>query len=72
VNPKDKSHPCFQNVAQQILTLYSADIQEVDGEPLQISAQEAVNQGVVSSEILTYQLCLADRFMESWEYPEML
>ncbi|MCC7551674.1 MAG: glycine--tRNA ligase [Methanobacterium sp.] len=69
VNPKDKSHPCFQNVAQQILTLYSADIQEVDGEPLQISAQEAVNQGVVSSEILTYQLCLADRFMEELGIP---
>lgn len=70
VNPQDKSHPHFQDVSQQVLTLYPADIQEEEGEPIKITAQEAVKNGVVSSEMLTYQLCLADKFMEELGIPE--
>ncbi|NYB51906.1 MAG: glycine--tRNA ligase [Methanobacteriaceae archaeon] len=69
VNPEDKSHPRFLDVADQILTLYPADIQEKGGEPIKLTAREAVEKGVVSSEILTYQLCLADRFMEELGIP---
>ncbi|EKQ54896.1 MAG: glycyl-tRNA synthetase [Methanobacterium sp. Maddingley MBC34] len=70
VDPRDKTHPNFQNVAQQVLTLYTAEAQEEEGEPIQITAQEAVSEGVVSSQMLTYQLCLADRFMEDLGIPE--
>jgi glycyl-tRNA synthetase len=70
VNPRDKTHPNFQNVVQQVLTLYTAEAQEEEGEPIQITAQEAVSEGVVSSQMLTYQLCLADRFMEDLGIPE--
>lgn len=70
VDPRDKKHPRFEDVAQQALTLYAADAQEEDGEPIQVKAQEAVDKGVVSSEMLTYQLCLADRFMEELGIPE--
>jgi len=70
VDPRDKKHPRFEDVAQQALTLYTADAQEEDGEPIQVKAQEAVDKGVVSSEMLTYQLCLADRFMEELGIPE--
>jgi glycyl-tRNA synthetase, dimeric type len=70
VDPRDKKHPRFKDVTQQVLTLYPADAQEEDGEPIQVTAQEAVDKGVVSSEMLTYQLCLADRFMEELGIPE--
>ncbi|MFA0833628.1 MAG: glycine--tRNA ligase [Methanobacterium formicicum] len=70
VDPRDKTHPNFQNVAQQVLTLFTAPAQEEDGEFIQITAEEAVNKGVISSQMLTYQLCLADRFMEELGIPE--
>ncbi|AUB60200.1 MAG: glycine--tRNA ligase [Methanobacterium sp.] len=70
VDPRDKKHPRFHDVAKQMLTLYPADAQEEDGEPIQVTAQEAVDKGVVSSQMLTYQLCLADRFMEDLGIPE--
>jgi glycyl-tRNA synthetase len=70
VDPRDKTHPNFQNVAPQLLTLYTAEAQEEEGEPIQITAQEAVSEGVVSSQMLTYQLCLADRFMEDLGIPK--
>ncbi|AUB55928.1 MULTISPECIES: glycine--tRNA ligase [Methanobacterium] len=70
VDPRDKKHPRFHDVANQMLTLYPADAQEEDGEPIQVTAQEAVDKGVVSSQMLTYQLCLADRFMEDLGIPE--
>lgn len=70
VNPQNKSHPNFKAVSDQILTLYPAEIQEEEGEPIKLTAQEAVSKGVVSSEILTYQLCLADKFMEELGIPE--
>ncbi|MBI5458231.1 glycine--tRNA ligase [Methanobacterium sp.] len=70
VDPRDKKHPSFQNVAQQVLTLYTAEAQEEEGEPLQITAQEAVSKDVVSSQMLTYQLCLADKFMEDLGIPK--
>ncbi len=70
VDPRDKTHPRFQDVAQQVLTLYTAKSQEEEGESIQITAQEAVSKGVVSSQMLTYQLCLADRFMEDLGIPK--
>lgn len=70
VDPRDKTHPNFQNVAQQVLTLFTAQAQEEEGEFIQITAEEAVNKGVISSQMLTYQLCLADRFMEELGIPE--
>lgn len=70
VDPLNKKHPHFHDVAQQVLTLYPADTQEEEGEPIQFTAQEAVDTGVVSSEMLTYQLCLADQFMEELGIPE--
>lgn len=70
VNPQDKNHPHFEDVAGQTLTLYPADVQEAEGEPIQLTAQEAVSKGIVASEILTYQLCLADKFMNELGIPE--
>ncbi|MEN6329536.1 MAG: glycine--tRNA ligase [Methanobacteriaceae archaeon] len=63
VDPRDKSHPLFSRVADEILTLYPASCQETEEEPIQISARKAVDERVVASELLTYQLCLARRFL---------
>ncbi len=70
VDPHDKTHPRFKDVAEQVLTLYPADIQENDGESIKLTAREAVANGIVSSEMLTYQLCLADKFMNDLGIPE--
>ena len=70
VDPKEKNHPRFKEIESQVLTLYPAEIQEKEGDPIRLTAQEAVQNGIVSSEILTYQLCLADKFMEELGIPE--
>lgn len=69
VDPKNKGHPRFREIESQVLTLYPADIQEKDGEPIKVTAQEAVRKGIVSSEILTYQLCLANKFIKELGIP---
>ncbi|MDP3066310.1 MAG: glycine--tRNA ligase [Methanobacteriaceae archaeon] len=63
VDPRDKSHPNFKAVAGEILTLYPAISQEKGGESIKITAQKAVDNKIVASEMLTYQLCLARRFL---------
>jgi len=63
VDPRDKTHPNFEKVAQEVLTLYPASSQETGGESIKITAQKAVDEKIVASEMLTYQLCLAHRFL---------
>lgn len=70
VNPADKNHPHFAKVEDHTLTLYPANVQESDADAIKLTAREAVDKGIVSSEILTYQLCLADRFMADLGIPE--
>ena len=44
VDPIDKSHPKFQNVSSQKVTLYPSEHQ-IEGKPaLQIALEDAVNQ----------------------------
>jgi glycyl-tRNA synthetase len=63
VDPRDKTHPNFSRVADELLTLYPASCQEEEGEAIQITARKAVDDNMVASELLTYQLCLARRFL---------
>ncbi len=63
VDPRDKSHPHFSRVADELLTLYPASCQEAGDESIQVSARKAVEEKVVASELLTYQLCLARSFL---------
>ncbi len=69
VDPSIKSHPKFNNFADDILTLFSAENQINKGELEKISAKKAVDDGIISSEILTYQLCLAARFLSDLGIP---
>lgn len=70
VNPSDKRHRRFNEVADQELTLYSAKNQ-MDGEdPVKVAAGEAVETGLVSSQMHAYQLCLAERFLSELGIPD--
>jgi glycyl-tRNA synthetase len=69
VDPSIKTHPKFNNFAEDILTLFSAEQQMSSRELEKISAKTAVEKGIVSSEILTYQLCLAARFLSDLGIP---
>ena len=44
VDPTDKSHPKFENVSSQKVTLYPSENQIEGNPPLNISLEDAVNQ----------------------------
>jgi glycyl-tRNA synthetase len=69
VDPVDKSHPKFCEVADDILHLYSADRQSNGEHMVKMSAVDALESGTISSEMLTYQLCLAGRFLKDLGIP---
>jgi glycyl-tRNA synthetase len=70
VNPKDKSHPKFSQITSEKLTLYPANSQMESKDPLKITAQEALDQGTVSSQMLIYQLYLAQKFLRELGIPD--
>ena len=70
VDPTDKTSPKFSKIANEKLYLSSQDVQENNKEPLDITAQEALDQGIVSSEILIYQLYLAKKFLNEIGIPD--
>ena len=69
VDPSIKTHPKFDKFADDTLTLFSAENQMNSRELEKINAKKAVENGIVSSEILTYQLCLAARFLSDLGIP---
>lgn len=69
VDPVDKNHPKFANVADDELKLLSSDAQINKEEPKIVTAKNAVETGLVSSEVLTYQLCTAGRFLADLGIP---
>jgi glycyl-tRNA synthetase len=69
VDPSIKTHPKFDNFAADTLTLFSAENQMNTRELEKINAKKAVEEGIISSEILTYQLCLAARFLSDLGIP---
>jgi len=69
-DPRDKTHPRFADVSDDILNLYSQECQEQGKEPVKLTAQESLDKGVIASEMLTYQLCLALRFLKDLGIPD--
>lgn len=70
LNPKDKTTPKFPQIADEILYLNSQEVQETNGEPLKITAQEALDKGIVANEMLIYQLYLAKKFLNEIGIPD--
>ncbi len=69
VDPSIKTHPKFDKFADDTLTLFSAEQQMNSRELEKINAKKAVEEGIISSEILTYQQCLAARFLSDLGIP---
>lgn len=70
VNPADKTHEKFGEIKDKMLKLYPADIQASEGESIEISVGDALDNGVVSSQILIYQLYLAQKFLRELGIPD--
>lgn len=70
VDPIDKTTPKFAKIAKEILYLSSQEVQENNLETLELTAQEALDQGIVSSEMLIYQLYLAKKFLNEIGIPD--
>ncbi len=70
VDPRDKTTEKFENIKNEKLKLYSAETQIIEGDPIEISAQNALDKEIVSSQILIYQLYLASKFLEELGIPD--
>ena len=64
VNPKDKRHPSFPNVAGKVMNLFDRDSQLGTGRPRVMSMGEAVAEGLVNNETLGYFMARTQLFVE--------
>lgn len=62
INPKDKSHPRFGEVADLMMTLYSQEGQE-RGETEEMTVGEAVERGIIAHETLAYYVARTYQFL---------
>jgi glycyl-tRNA synthetase len=69
LDPSDKTTPKFSQIENEILYLSSQEVQENDLEPLEITAREALDKGIVANEMLIYQLYLARKFLNEIGIP---
>jgi glycyl-tRNA synthetase len=69
LDPSDKTTPKFSQIEDEILYLSSQEVQENDTEPLEITAREALDKGIVANEMLIYQLYLARKFLNEIGIP---
>ncbi len=61
IDPRDKTHPRFREIADTVLNLYSREGQEA-GESQKMTLGKAVNNGIIAHEFLAY--CLA----QTWKF----
>ena len=70
VDPSDKSHKYYENIEDVELKLYSQKEQLNDEEPIIITVKDAINEGIVSSQMLVYQIVLASNFLSDIGIPQ--
>lgn len=70
VNPKEKTHERFSDIKHQELNLYSARDQMENKKPKNTTIVNAILNGLVSSEMLIYQLYLANKFLRELGIPK--
>ncbi|MDR1721684.1 MAG: glycine--tRNA ligase [Methanobrevibacter sp.] len=70
VNPTNKTHPKFKDIANETFVLSSAKTQIEGKEPLVITAKEALDKEIVANEILMYQIFLARKFLRELGIPD--
>ncbi|VVB94002.1 Proline--tRNA ligase [uncultured archaeon] len=62
IDPRDKTHPKFKEVADIVLNLYSQEGQSTE-EMQKISLGDAVKNGIIAHEFLAYCLSMTYRFL---------
>ncbi|MDD2637858.1 MAG: glycine--tRNA ligase, partial [Methanothrix sp.] len=62
INPKDKGHPRFGEVADLVMTLYSKEGQE-RGETVEMTVGDAVARGIIAHETLAYYVARTYQFL---------
>ncbi len=62
IDPRDKTHPKFAEVADIVLNLYSQEGQ-AEGSSEKMSINEAVKKGIIAHEFLAYCLAMTYRFL---------
>ncbi|CAG0991377.1 glycyl-tRNA synthetase [Methanosarcinales archaeon] len=62
IDPRDKTHPKFKEVADIAMNLYSQDGQ-VSGEITKMSLGDAVKNGIIAHEFLAYCLAMTHQFL---------
>lgn len=70
VDPSDKSHKYYKNIKDCELRLFSQNEQLNNKEPINIKVKEAIDSGIVSSEMLIYQIVLASNFLSNIGIPK--
>lgn len=70
VDPMDKSHKYYKNIEDKELRLYSQKEQLNNEEPKTIKVKDAIDSGIVSSEMLVYQIVLASKFLSDLGIPK--
>jgi glycyl-tRNA synthetase len=62
IDPRDKTHPKFRDVADIIMNLYSQEGQ-ASGEIKKMALGEAVKNGIIAHEFLAYCLAMTHKFL---------
>ncbi|WP_455644973.1 glycine--tRNA ligase [Methanosphaera sp.] len=70
VDPSDKNHKNYSTIEDYELRLYSQKEQLNEEEPIQMTAKEAIENNIVSSEMLVYQIVIARKFLTDIGIPE--
>jgi glycyl-tRNA synthetase len=70
VHPEDKTHPKFNEIANEFFVLYSAKNQSENKEALTLTAQVALDKKIVANEILIYEIYLAKKFLNEIGIPD--
>ncbi|WP_414469425.1 glycine--tRNA ligase [Methanobacterium sp. ACI-7] len=70
VDPKDKTHEKYRAIKDKMLKLYPSKVQMEKGDSIEITVENALKERIVSSEVLIYQLYLAQKFLKETGIPD--
>ena len=70
VNPNNKKHKNYDSISEYSLKLYGQKEQLENLEPIQVTAKEAIDNKIVSSETLIYQIVTAREFLNDLGIPD--
>lgn len=70
VDPSDKTHRNYENIKNITLRLYGQKEQINQQNPIRIAVRDAIEQNIISSQMLVYQLVIAKKFLSDLGIPD--